>query len=378
MARPSLPTPARHAMHPNLSERHSSCTLLVNTLPASPPAPTPVSWPSPRSAPSRSPPRPPAPRPRTCSSPTGTPTPSPASPGPGTFATTGTNLSGGLSGPEGLVFDARGDLFAANFGTNSITEFAAGVTPGSLGTGMVVETSLSGPIGLAFDKNGDLFAANFNAGSITEFASTGPGTFGAGTTFTTGLNGPDGLAVNARGDLFVSSQNGGSAGQGSITEFVSTGAGTFGAVTSFTAPSLNFPDGLAFDNNGDLFAANQDGNSITEFAAGATPGSLGAGTTFATGLNLPTGLGVDARGDLFAANFGASSITEFASTGAGTFAAGRVVETGLSNPTLLAFGPSASAPVPEASTTASLGLLLALGLGGLVVSARRRKAASAL
>ena len=33
------------------------------------------------------------------------------------------------------------------------------------------------------------------------------------------------------------------------------------------------------------------------------------------------------------------------------------------------------APVPEASTTVSLGLLLALGLGGLVVTARRKKTA---
>jgi len=30
--------------------------------------------------------------------------------------------------------------------------------------------------------------------------------------------------------------------------------------------------------------------------------------------------------------------------------------------------------VPEASTTVSLGLLLALGMGGLVVAARRKKA----
>ena len=33
-----------------------------------------------------------------------------------------------------------------------------------------------------------------------------------------------------------------------------------------------------------------------------------------------------------------------------------------------------SAPVPEASTTISFGLLLALGLGGLVVAGRRRRA----
>ena len=36
------------------------------------------------------------------------------------------------------------------------------------------------------------------------------------------------------------------------------------------------------------------------------------------------------------------------------------------------------APVPEASTTASFGLLLALSLGGLAVAAKRKKAASSL
>jgi len=45
-----------------------------------------------------------------------------------------------------------------------------------------------------------------------------------------------------------------------------------------------------------------------------------------------------------------------------------VVETGLTGPQGLAFGPAD--PVPEASSVVSLGLMLALGLGGLV--ARRK------
>ena len=41
------------------------------------------------------------------------------------------------------------------------------------------------------------------------------------------------------------------------------------------------------------------------------------------------------------------------------------------------FGPNfLSAPVPEASTTVSLGLLLVLGMAGLTVSRRARKSAS--
>ena len=124
--------------------------------------------------------------------------------------------------------------------------------------------------------------------------------------------------------------------------------------------------------------SNENNNTISRFA-GAGPGTFSTTlTTFATGLNTPEGLAFDARGDLFATNaFGNSgnSITEFASTGAGTFGPGMTFATGLSGPTFLAFGPSVSAPVPEASTTVSLDLLLALGMGGMVVAARRKRRA---
>lgn len=65
------------------------------------------------------------------------------------------------------------------------------------------------------------------------------------------------------------------------------------------------PEGLTFDAYGNLFVANFVGNNnsqgtITEFAAGATPGTFGAVTTVGTGLSGPDGLAIDARGDLFA------------------------------------------------------------------------------
>jgi secreted PhoX family phosphatase len=298
--------------------------------------------------------------------------------GPGTFDTTPTTLSGGLSSPQGLAFDARGDLFVANPGDNTITEFAAGPTPGTLGIATTFASGLHYSAGLAFDKTGDLFASNYSSNSITEFAA-GPmlGTFGPATTFATGgdLKGPAGLVFDKSGDLFVNNQNGGS-GSGSVTEFASDPAtGTLGTGTTFTDPSLNLPGFLGFDNNGDLFVANQVGNSITKFAS-TGQGTFGPGTTFVSGLNFPDGLAFDTNGDLFAASFGDGTLMEFASTGAGTFTPGKIVESGLSGPIGLAFGPSVPPAVPEASSVVSLGVLLALGLGGLAVSARRRKPAA--
>jgi DNA-binding beta-propeller fold protein YncE len=297
--------------------------------------------------------------------------------GPGTFTPTGTTLAGsGLSFPEGLAFDSRGNLFAAGFNAGTITEFAAGATPGSLGAGQTVATGLSGPLGLAFDPRGNLFVAGFNSGTITEFMSTGLGTLGTGTTFASGLNNPYGLAVDARGDLLVANS-----GANTISEFAFNAVtGTFGAAQT-VATGVSSPTGLAVNARGDLFVSNNTANTITEFAAGATPGTFATtGTIFATGLSSPDGLAFDALGNLYVANF-SRFITKFAFTpgvngAAGTFAAGQDIVTGVSAPTFLAFSPVPA--VPEASTTVSFGLLLVLGLGGLVVSARRRKAASAL
>jgi len=240
----------------------------------------------------------------------------------------------------------------------------------------------------ALAQTQDLFVSNSNGNTISRFAGTGPGAFSTTPTALTApsVGRPGPLVFDARGDLFVANLGDGIVGGsrlGVITEFVAGATpGTFSGTTTLTAPSLVGPVSLAFDARGNLFVANQYVNSntanrITEFVAGATPGTFGAATTLTDpALNNPVGLAFDAGGDLFAANLGNGTITKLAfNSGAGTFGPGVVVETGLFNPMYLAFGPSVSAPVPEASTTVSLGLLLALGMGGLVVTARKKRRA---
>ncbi len=97
---------------------------------------------------------------------------------------------------------------------------------------------------------------------------------------------------------------------------------------------------------------------ITEYAHNSATGTFGAGTTFASGLNQPLDLKTDALGDLFVENYNVGAITKF------TF-----------NSTTGVFGPSDSAPVPEASQAVSLGLLLALGMGGVAVARKKRRKA---
>ena len=306
--------------------------------------------------------------------------------GAGTFAKVSTTLSAtSLSSPTGLAFDAHGDLFVADRSGGSsrngaITEFAAGASPGTFGAATTLtDPSLVHPEGLGLDAHGNLFVVN-NAGgsnffgSVTEFAAGAtPGTFGAVTTLTDpSLNSPFGLAVNALGSLFVANND-----SGAITDFsAGAGPGTFGATKTLSGSAVQ-PLGLAFDAHGDLFSATSGGSSgtITEFAAGATPDTFGSPTSFADpSLAIPLGLVFDAQGDLFVANEFNGTITEFGvGASPGTFGPAQVIETGLNGPTFLAIGPPPPA-VPEASTTISLSLLLALGLGGAVAAARRKKA----
>jgi len=294
-----------------------------------------------------------------------------ASTGAGMFSMNGTLVSPALNNPTGLAFDGAGDLFAADNGSNTITEFLA-----SGGTATLSGGGLNGPRGLAFDTRGDLFAADNNGSTVTEFAAGGtPGMLGMGQAVTTSAgaplftNSPTFLAFDGAGNLFTADFNG-----GTVSEFAATAApGTFGA-GRVVESGLSSPTGLAVDKGGDLFVADNGSNTISEFLASGGTATLSGG-----GLNGPRALAFDGLGNLFVADSNGGTVSEFASAGApGAFSAGRVIESGLPGPAFLAFGPSVSAPVPESSGAVSLGLMLALGMGGLVVAGKRRKAAARL
>ena len=250
--------------------------------------------------------------------------------GPGTFSTVPNSVVLGNQ-PQGLAFDARGDLFATTYdasyadhtGSGTITEKLAGAAPGTFqGFSVYYGPTQDDLYGIAIDAQGNVFAADTLGNSIVEFASTGAGTLGAGTSFTDPrLNRPMGLAFDARGDLFATNILN---GHNSITEFAAGATpGTFGATSTLADPSLNDPDALAFDARGDLFVANKLGGtngqgSITEFAFSAAAGTFGGAKTFTDPtLISPSGLAFDATGHLFASNVGGGSnnlgsVSEFA------------------------------------------------------------------
>ena len=126
----------------------------------------------------------------------------------------------------------------------------------------------------------NLFAVDIQGpiyGNIDEFTPNG-----VRSTFPSGLNSPAGLAFDQAGNLFV-------ADDGNIDRFTPNG------VRSTFAVGLSGPFGVAFDSAGNLFVADRFDGHIYKF----TP--AGVRTTFASGLSIPNGLASDRAGNLFVA-----------------------------------------------------------------------------
>ena len=119
-----------------------------------------------------------------------------------------------------------------------------------------------------------------------------------------------------------------------------------GAVSTF-ATGFNGAWGLAF-HDGNLFVANNTGNSISEVSPS------GGVSTFAIGLSSPTGIAFDSWGNLFVCS-GAGSLDSIAPDGALI-----TVATGLDNPTAIVIVPEPTA----------LGLV---ALGGVAMLVRRKR-----
>ena len=220
----------------------------------------------------------------------------------------------GLTNPAALAFDGSSHLFVANSGNATVSEFAPGAT-----TPFATLTGLSDPVALAFDGSGNLFVANGTGNTVLKFA---PGATTPSATLT-GLSNPNALAFDGSGNLFVTNDN-------SLVNTVSKF--TPGATTpSATLTGVSDPQALPFDGSGNLYVSNEGGTTVTKFAPGATTPSATL-----TGVNNPDGLAVNSSGSLFVANFIGNTVSVFTP---GTTTPSATL-TGLNAPIALAFGGS--------------------------------------
>ena len=252
-----------------------------------------------------------------------------------------------LDGPTGIAFDAAGNAYISNQGTDSISKFSPqGVFLATIGS----SATLSQPFGLAIDSQGTLYAANYGGGTRQNSVST----FDASGTFvssiTNQVNRPVGLAIDASDRLFA-----GNWFQDTISRF--SADGTFQATIG--PASISGPSGLAINASGDLLVANANANTVSLFDAG---GVLLATIGASAGLTAPSGLALDSAGNVYVSSGTGSTdsmISKFDSAG--------VLQFSWSTPDVSAF--LATHAVPEPSIVAPA----LAGLGGLAAFRRWRR-----
>src|SRR5271165_2580524 len=266
--------------------------------------------------------------------------------------------------PYAMTPDAAGDLWVSNYSADSVVEF----TPDQLRstatpTPAVTITSgdISGPVGLTFDASGNLWVTNYTTSTLVRFTAAQiktsgnltPGIIISGAQ--SGLNMPETSAFAANGDLWTANSNSNTLVAFTPSQLTSSGDPTPVMTVSADAnKSLDYPFGLAFDASGNLWASNEEGNTLVRF----TPGQLAAGgsptpsvtlTSDPGSIECPWQITFDGAGDLWVANefspVGVGSVVEFspdqlAASGSPTPASTiNGTNTGLDAPAGLAFIP---------------------------------------
>lgn len=234
-----------------------------------------------------------------------------------------TIVTNGVSLPTRLAMDGAGDLFAGEFTSNDVTEWAPPYngTPTSFGFGAV-----NGPQWIAITPNGQVVVTNYNGTTDDVFAppygasSTPVATLQSGST-------PQSLAVDSAGDIFS-----GSFGANTVEVFAPPPfGGSVTPVANLVNPagsSLLHPWGIAIDAGGDAWVAwEQSGGTAPISVAEYMPPFSGPTTPsviLTSGISDPEAIAVvttagATQGDVFVANYRTNNVVMYA-PGAGGFA----------------------------------------------------------
>ena len=245
-----------------------------------------------------------------------------------------------LGEPRGLAFDSSGNLYISDAGAHRILRVdGTGVMTTVAGTGLqgfsgdggpATNAALYRPSGIAFDSQGNLFISDSwnnrirkidRAGIITTVAGTGDWEFAGdgGPAASASLVRPHSIALDDGGNLYVSDSWNNRIRKidraGIITTVAGTGASGFSGDGGLaTNASLDWPSGIAFDSQGNLFISDSGNNRIRkidragiimtvagtgDFGSGEYPGEGGPAAN--APLDSPDDVSFDRDGSLLVA-----------------------------------------------------------------------------
>jgi DNA-binding beta-propeller fold protein YncE len=212
---------------------------------------------------------------------------------PGAETTVSTST---LYNPSGVVVDASGNVYIADYGNSRVLKETASANTYTEST--VPTSSLSGPSGVAVDGSGNLYIAD-SANNRVLKETLSAGSYTESTVPTSALNWPSGIAVDGSGDVYIADTGNNRV----LMETLSAGS-----YTESTAPTsaLSYPSGVAVDGSGNLYIADSGNNRalVETLSAGSYTESI----VPTSALSFPAGLTVDGSGNIFIADSGNSRV----------------------------------------------------------------------
>ncbi|HAO79346.1 MAG TPA: hypothetical protein DCQ92_10275 [Verrucomicrobia subdivision 3 bacterium] len=211
-----------------------------------------------------------------------------------------------LTNPSGVAVDAFGNIFFVDSGNEQVYK----VDTGGILTTVVARGSLYNPLGIAIDNAGYLYVADASnnrvvkvnqAGTIWTVAGNGDASYygDGGLATSAGVHQPFGVAVDNIGNLFIAE-----ASTGCIRKVDTNG------IISTVTTGLNEPYGVAVDNVGNIFIADtwnnriqkMDANGLVSTIAGGGASSADNISAANSSLNMPEGVAVDHNGNILIAD----------------------------------------------------------------------------
>jgi hypothetical protein len=220
--------------------------------------------------------------------------------------------------------DSAGNLFLSDAGSasNATSGFVAIFGPtGQSGNQPPASSiaNLANPEGIAFDSGGNVYVAV--AGEILVYPPNPTATSAPIRTLRGDItSGEDiyGLAIDTSNRLYVAESD-------EVEVYAAGASGSAAPIQEFDLPSdpasgLDSCLSVAVDSSADIYCANFNNSTITEYAAGSTGTSvtpmLAASDLSKTSIDEPFGIFIDNSNSVYVANYGNSSVAVFATNGA--------------------------------------------------------------
>jgi len=177
---------------------------------------------------------------------------------------------GGINGPLGVAVDTAGNIWTANSGNWTISEFNGSTGAAISPSGGYTGGGLNDPYGIIVDNGPLIWTANENNSSWSLFSDTGSAYSGSSGYSGDGVTNPFSIALDGSTALWIASSN------GTLQEFNAAGTLVSGP-KGFADGYTNGFVGLAIDGSGNVWTVRPNGingtsyGSITEFVGAATP-----------------------------------------------------------------------------------------------------------